>query len=165
MIKMNRVLTTILAILLLISALVGCAVDYVEDKENGTDDVGVGNDSEIIRGEPISADQLAANIREGEHEGDYVFLAPIHGVAQTQSLEWEINFNPEDRDFEDLSQLLNVYTDSSFRISTNPRIEYDAEKGALIISPTTPVPTIWALGDHPTGSWGYYEQYFIVRYF
>lgn len=143
--KVRKKLITILIIILLISVPTGCADDP---------------------GQTMSAEQLAILVRENAFEdADFIFTPPLHGVAQTQTLEFYINFDPSEKGFDDLSQIMNVYLDSDFTISANPIVEYDVEKGMLIISPSSPKPLLREFSPYGARFWGFSKQYYAVRYY
>ena len=166
--KIKKIFILFIIASLVLSILAGCAnndVVNIDETIGDRDDRGDRGDR-IAQGQPISAEQLATLVREGEYESDFVFDPPLHGVERTQSLIWEINFDPAEKGFDDLSQLMNVYTSSDLKISVNPIIEFDAEKGALIISPDTPNPTLishqhYCCADY----WGHQGELFAVRYY
>ena len=160
--KIKNIFILFIIASLVLSILAGCANDDVEDIGETIEDM----DDVIVQRQPVSAEQLAALVREGEYESDFVFDYPLHGVEQTQSLIWEINFDPAEKGFDDLSQLMNVYTSSDLKISVNPIIEFDAEKGALIISPDTPNPTLISHQHYCCANyWGHQGELFAVRYY
>lgn len=133
--------------------------------------------------ERVESDAAAEKIREKYAADDkYVYTQPVYDVARDEHFPVQMGFDITNGQFDNYTQLIDVYQDSGLTQSANAHYEWDEEKMLLTVMPSLSeqggiyttdleanVPgndgTSVALFDKgETNDWGNLPEYYVVQY-